>query len=383
MHYLYNKTDRMLQNKIYQNFSLEIVKTFFIILFGLSIIAWTVRAVNFLDLIIESGYSIFTYFQYSFLNFFGIATKFIPLSFLLALIIFVLRQIQENEFVILWTSGVKKIQVVNLFFNLSVLILIFYLLFASIFTPYALNKSRNLLSSEQLSSFLPTVKIQQFSDSFKGFTFIVEKKFKNQVENIFLHDRSDILKNLSSKVGNNTYTTIVARKGIIENKKLLLLNGQIISSEKNNNKNEIIKFEQLNIDLSELQNTTIKEPKLQETSTNELISCFKNKIFRQVECNSDMKKEITTVLNRRIVLPFYIPVLSLICSLLLIKTKKNIFLNKFSVFIYSFLVLLYAELIIRYTGINELIRIIFIISPFILSFLLYFFLIFKFSKEIK
>ena len=96
-----------------------------------------------------------------------------------------------------------------------------------------------------------------------------------------------------------------------------------------------------------------------------------------------MKKEIITVLNRRIVLPFYIPVLSLICSMLLIKTKKNIFLNKFSVFIYSFLVLLYAELIIRYTGINELIRIIFIISPFILSFLLYFFLIFKFSKEIK
>ena len=88
-----------------------------------------------------------------------------------------------------------------------------------------------------------------------------------------------------------------------------------------------------------------------------------------------MKKEITTVLNRRIVLPFYIPVLSLICSLLLIKTKKNIFLNKFSIFIYSFLVLLYAELIIRYTGINELIRIIFIISPFILSFYYIFFII--------
>ena len=78
MHYLYNKTDTMLQNKIYQNFSLEIVKTFFIILFGLSIIAWTVRAVNFLDLIIESGYSIFTYFQYSFLNFFWYCDKIYP-----------------------------------------------------------------------------------------------------------------------------------------------------------------------------------------------------------------------------------------------------------------------------------------------------------------
>ena len=73
----------MLQNKIYQNFIREILKTFLVILFGLSVIAWTVRAVNFLDLIVENGYSIMTYFQYSFLNLFGIMTKFIPLSFLL------------------------------------------------------------------------------------------------------------------------------------------------------------------------------------------------------------------------------------------------------------------------------------------------------------
>ena len=98
----------MLQNKIYQNFIREILKTFLVILFGLSIIAWTVRAVNFLDLIVESGYSITTYFHYSFLNLFGIMTKFIPLSFLIALLIFIIKQIQENEFVILWTSGVKN-----------------------------------------------------------------------------------------------------------------------------------------------------------------------------------------------------------------------------------------------------------------------------------
>ena len=98
----------MLQNKIYQNFSVEILKTFFIILFGLSIIAWTVRAVNFLDLIVESGYSITTYFYYSFLNLFGIVTKFIPLSFLLSLVFFILKQTQEREFIILWTSGVKN-----------------------------------------------------------------------------------------------------------------------------------------------------------------------------------------------------------------------------------------------------------------------------------
>ena len=107
MHYLYTIIS-MLQNKIYQNYIIEIFKTFLTILFGLSIIAWTVRAVNFLDLIVENGYPVITYFQYSFLNLFGILTKFIPLSFLLALTIFIVKQIQENELIILWTSGVKK-----------------------------------------------------------------------------------------------------------------------------------------------------------------------------------------------------------------------------------------------------------------------------------
>ena len=37
----------MLQNKIYQNFIKEILKTFFVILFGLTVIAWTVKGGKF------------------------------------------------------------------------------------------------------------------------------------------------------------------------------------------------------------------------------------------------------------------------------------------------------------------------------------------------
>ena len=166
----------MLQNKIYQNYLIEILKTLMTILFSLTIIAWTVRAVNFLDLIVENGYPLITYFKYSFLNIFGIVPKFIPLSFLLALIIFILKQIQENELVILWTSGVKKIQLVNLFLFFSIFITLFYIILSSFITPLALNKSRQLLSSEDLTSFLPTIKVQQFSDSFRGVTFIVDEK---------------------------------------------------------------------------------------------------------------------------------------------------------------------------------------------------------------
>ena len=213
----------MLQNKIYQNFIKEILKTFFIILLGLSLIAWTVRAVNFLDLIVESGYSISTYFQYSFLNLFGIITKFIPLSFLLALIIFIIKQIQENEFIILWTSGVKKIKVVNVFFLISSFILLFYLICATIVTPIVLNQSRILIGGQGFNSFLPTVRVNQFSDSFQGFTFMVEKKFKNEIQNVFIYDKSNTLKNLTSEKSDKFSTTILSEKGIVGEKKWFYL----------------------------------------------------------------------------------------------------------------------------------------------------------------
>ncbi len=371
----------MLQNKIYQNFYIEILKTFFVILFGLSVIALTVRAVNFLDLIVDSGYPVITYFAYSFLNLFGLAPKFVPLSFLLAIILFIIKHIGDSEFIILWTSGEKKITVVNLFLTIGTSVLIFYLILSTILTPIALNKSRQLLNNDKFNSFLPTIKSQQFSDSFKGFTFIVEKKINNEIENIFLHDEGDNLKNLTSNTSNVSSNTIIAKKGVVKEKRIFLLNGHIISSKKNKT-NEVIKFEQLNIDLTNLTTTTIKKPKIQETSTLKLLSCFVvNNNVKNI-CRDDLKKEIIPVLLRRIILPFYIPIISLICSFLLI-TNKKIYNNKISVFIYSFTILLFTELAIRYTGLNYFLRLIYILSPFIIFLCLYFFLIFQFKKETK
>ena len=369
----------MLQNKIYQNYILEVIKTFLVILFGLSTIALTVRAVNFLDLIVESGYSVSIYFQYSILNLFGILTKFVPLSFLLALIFFIIKQIQENEFVILWTSGVKKLKLVNLFFFISICIVFFYILFSTFLTPFALNKSRHLLNKEGYNSFLPTIRVQQFSDSFTGFTFLVEQKFQNQIKKIFIYDEANVLKNLTDTKSSSSSTTITAKEGLVEEKKLILFEGQIISTDKNNLNNQLVKFEQLNIDLNNLKTDTITLPKFQERSTRSLFDCLFN-----IECNQIAKNEIVTVLNRRLVLPLYIPVVALICSFLLIKTqtkRESFFINKYSIFIFSFLLLLYAELIIRFTGLSKVIGAIFLISPLILIGLIYYFLIFKLSKE--
>ena len=77
----------------------------------------------------------------------------------------------------------------------------------------------------------------------------------------------DNLKNLSSNISKTKSTTIISENGIVEKNKLFLFNGQIISSKKDKSKNEVIKFEQLTINLGDLTTSTIKVPKLQEIST--------------------------------------------------------------------------------------------------------------------
>ena len=372
----------MVQNKIYQNFILEIFKTFLTILFGLTLIAITVRAVSFLELIVDSGYSVNTYFKYSLFNLFGIIPKFIPLSFLSAMTIFILKHIQDGELTILWTSGVKKIQVVNLFLIISVLMSVLYLLFSTYISPQALNNSRYLLSQNTFTSISPTIKPQKFSDSFSGFTFFVEEKTNNELKNIFLNDKNKFLKNLSPNSTSTDETTIFAKNGVVKEKKLFLFNGQIISSQKDLKKNDIIKFSQLDIDLSNLNTNTIKKPKLQELSTMRLLGCFTKFSDNDKICNDNFKREIIPNIVRRVILPFYIPVLALISSLLLIKFKNGSF-NKIGIFSFGFIILLFAEISIRYTGIFNSLIIVFALVPLILILILYSFLIVQFNKEIK
>lgn len=374
----------MLQNKIYQNFLIEIFKSFFLILFALSLIAITIRAVSFLDLIVDNGYSVSTYFFYSLLNLFGIIPKFIALSFILSLNIFIIKHINDSEFIILYTSGVRKMQLVNLLLFVSAIVLIFNLILSTLITPLALNKSRHLLASQNYDSFLPTIKIQQFSDSFKGFTIFVEKKFDNEIKNIFLHDKNNNLKGLSSDSKNTATITVVAENGIIGDKKLVLLNGQIISTKKNSD-NEIVKFEQLNIDLSKLSTAVVKKPKIQETSTIKLLECFlKNKSQSLVSsfCNENYKRESLSTLNKRIITPIYLPILALIATLLLIRSEK-LYLKKINIFLYSFIVLLFTQLAVKYTGYNFLILLSFSLVPIIFAFIFYIFLNYKFLNETK
>jgi|TARA_B110001452_G_C15200931_1_gene416780 lipopolysaccharide export system permease protein len=379
----------MLKNKIYNYFVTETLKTFLTILFAFTAIAWTVRAVNFLDLVVDNGHSIKTYLLFSFFNVTNIITKFIPLSFLLALSLSIQKFERQSELVILWTSGLNKIKIVNLFFVFSLLILIIQLCFATFITPNSLNKSRSLIKMSNFSSIGSIMKINAFSDSFDDITFYIEKlSGKNIMKNIFIRDESNTFNNLTNSTSSSVNTTITAENGFIQDGKLMLFEGQIQTQDKNDNLKNIF-FEKTELLINPLTPRTITKPKLQETFTSSLLICaMENQIDAKkkelLNCpKNNLKKDIIETLSRRIGMPLYIPLVSLICCFLLISTKENKYkkFKKYAYFTLGFLILILAEILVRYSGFSKLNTIIYFFIPIILIPFTYLILIKKFAYE--
>ena len=113
------------------------------------------------------------------------------------------------------------------------------------------------------------------------------------------------MEKLSANTKSSKETAVIAQSGVISKKKFFLINGQIINT-KHNDETDIVKFEELSIDLSSLSPSTIKLPKVQETNTLKLINCFKKGSYLYLKiCSDDFRKELYPVLNRRIVFLLY------------------------------------------------------------------------------
>ena len=112
-----------MKNRINKYFFYEFIRYFTVVLFALTAIIWTIQAVNFLDLVIDDGHAFRIYLLYSSFTLPKILTKLIPFSFLIASILTILKFEKDNELIVLWTSGLNKIHIVNLLFRISLLVM--------------------------------------------------------------------------------------------------------------------------------------------------------------------------------------------------------------------------------------------------------------------
>ena len=246
---------------------------------------------------------------------------------------------------------------------------------------------RSILKSSNIGLFPSLLKEKKFNDTVEKLTVFIEKKKNNgEMSNILLRDDT-------SRVDKSR--TIVAKTGIIkkENEKniLILFNGTI-QSEKKNGKINFLTFDKTEINLSSFATKTTTFPKFQERSTFALLNCiniFENKlpvkkkeIIEKFRCKN--KVEIMGELNRRIGMPFYIPLISIIvCYILCTKREsKYFYYQKWIVLASGFFILIFVEILVRYSGKSDLNTIIYYLFPLLILLLNYLNLIriFKFEN---
>ena len=371
-----------MKNTIYKYFFHEFLRYFFITLFALAVIVWSVQSVNFLDLVTEDGHAFATYFTYSLLTLSKIFTKLIPFSFLIATVLTILKFEKDNELVVIWTSGLNKINIVNLIFRISLIIMFLQLVLTSIINPTLLNLSRSVLKSSELQFIPSLMKEKEFNDTVEGLTIFVDKKDANKIyHNIFIRDDSRIL----SSIGTSSSTIFSKRGYISDNEKSLVLYDGYIQNLKEDGDVNIVRFNQTIFDLSGITTKSISEPKLQETSTIKIIKCIKDKNVDVHNCKTNERAlmNIRIEINKRFGMPIFIPLISLVCSFLLssrLDTKIYSY-NKYIYFFIGFIILALAEIIVRYSGMSWVHTISYYLLPLTMILLFYFALIQKFKHE--
>ncbi len=371
-----------MKNKIYRYFFYELFRYFSVVLFALTAIIWTIQAVNFLDLVTDDGHAFAIYFYYSILTIPKILTKLIPFSFLISLIITILKMEKDNELIVLWTSGLNKIYIVNLIFKISLLVMLLQLLMSIIINPETLNHSRKLLKNSELQFTSSLLKEKEFNDTVEGLTVFVERKNENEIyQNIFIRDDGKVLTTVSSGS-----STIFAKSGYVseDEQSLILIDGNI-QKEEDDQSVSIVNFKKTSINLSGISTKTISEPKIQETSTVRIINCLLKKNFYIHNCDKSEKfnKDIKIEVNKRFGMPFFIPLIGLIaCFLLTSKRDKKMYYSyKYIYFLIGFIFLVISEISVRYSGMSIQHTITYYSIPIVLLPIVYFLLIRTFKYE--
>ena len=136
-------------------------------------------------------------------------TRFVPLAFLLSLTISIIKLERQQELLILWTSGLAKIKIANIFLQIAFFVTLFQLVLSLFVTPFLLNKSRSLLSNTESLQVANVLKSNDFSDSYRGITFYIESKsVNNELLNIFIKDVDGNLNAVMDQVQTNRNSTI-------------------------------------------------------------------------------------------------------------------------------------------------------------------------------
>ena len=231
---------------------------------------------------------------------------------------------------------------------------------------------------------------------------ISEKKFINVVKNLTFfveeYNNDGILKKIyiNEKIDNNKSKIIVAEKGkIIKKEKeffLRLYNGGITNLNENNTLT--INFSETDYDLSSFSTKTVTYPKMQELKSKFILNCFKKFFLKnnidkkkailksdQEKCENRKLKSISEELYKRLILPFYTLIISLIAASLIIEPKSKYFnkFHKINIFLIGSLVIILSQISLKFFLVSVNMIYLILLLPIILV-IFYYILLLLFTK---
>ncbi len=279
---------------------------------------------------------------------------------------------------IFWNFGVKKFELINFLFRFAIILLLAQIILTTFVVPSSQDMARSYLRSSNFNFFENFIKAGKFNDNIKGVTIYSERKDENGFYyNIYLKNNTD----------RDNIQITYANKGIfkkIKNANILrLIDGHTIS--KVNNEFTNLSFLQSDVNMSDTRSNTITVRKTQEISTYNIIKClsilkdfkfinFKAKNLDEQNCDVSNINNLIKEVYKRLLVPFYIPVLMLIALLLIIKSKEsaNFLTRRIYVFSLGFLVIIFSETTLRMLEDDVIQNLKIIIIPFICILILYF-----------
>lgn len=352
----------MLKNKIYKHFFTEFFKIFLLITLSLSILIWMTQAARLLEIVTEYGNSISIYSKYLLLSYPKILVNIYLICFAVSIFFLINKLESDKELNIFWISGISKNDVIKKILFLTTICLIFFLILSLYIAPFSSLKGRQILSESKFTMVNSLVKKNNFNSPLKGLTIFVEKNDnRGNLENIFIYEKN---------------RTIIAKKGrvISDNSKnyLELFDGS--SQEKVKEKINIINFNTTTFDFSNYKTLNVSHPKFSERGIYWLFENYNNKKIAKLN-------EIREEINKRLIKPFFIFVLSILSCYILYSNndKKKFKRYRYSIYFFTFSSIFFNEALLGYSGKNF----IFTISYIIIIFLIFCFLLILLKNMIR
>ncbi len=364
---------------LFRKFIKDNLKLFIAIIFSIGSIVWVIQSVGFLDIVTEDGHSFKVYLLYTLFNFPKIIHRILPFIFFISLFYQIIKYENDNEMLIFWIHGVKKIQLINIVILYSLFLGLFQILLGGYISPKGQDEARSFIRNSNLDFFPSIIREGKFVDTVKDLTIFIEKKNANgDYVNIYLKDDVE-----TDEKGNRSQIIFAKRAKLINeqnNRYFRLFDGKLIKAE--NEKINIFEFETINFSLSKYTTKTTTYPKIQEVSIDILLKCLvyesRNELYKFTDqdylgCNPTAIENIKQEVLKRLYMPIYIPVIALMTCLIIFTSKESKYYNslKYLIFGIIFTTIVFSEISLRYSTQNDFGFIFFILFPILIFFSIY------------